>query len=199
MNSKSKETVEIRNPVDDSVVVSDVQVAGEEDIDLAVEAATKAFKGEWGKFTTGQRAKCLNRFADLLEQHAPEIAKLETLAMGMPIGISTQFATMPATYWRYYAGWADKLPGEVFPEDGDGVYKIVKYEPLGVCAGICAWNATILYTGWKIAPAVASGNTFIFKTSEKSPLGALYLGNLVKEAGVRSPYHLPPLSFFPIA
>ena len=69
------------------------------------------------------------------------------------------------------------------PEDGDGIYKIIRYEPLGVCAGICAWNATILYTGWKIAPAVAAGNTFVFKSSEKSPLGALYLGKLVKEAG----------------
>ena len=129
----------------------------------------------------------MNKFADLLEEHAGEIAKLETMAMGMPIAVSTQFAAMPGSYWRYYAGWADKLGGEMYPEDGDGTYKIIKYEPIGVCAGICAWNATILYTGWKIAPAVAAGNTFIFKTSEKSPLGALALGAFVKEAGVSSP------------
>jgi aldehyde dehydrogenase (NAD+) len=92
----------------------------------------------------------------------------------------------------------------MFPEDGDGVYKLIRYEPLGVCAGIAAWNATIFFVYWKIAPAVAAGNTvsysitsavdvlcpspdaaaqFIFKTSEKSPLGALAVGNLVVQAG----------------
>ena len=176
--------MEIVNPADDSIVTSDVQVAGEEDIDLAVEAATKAFKGEWSKFTGAQRAKCMNKFADLLEENAGEIGKLETIAMGQPISISTQFAAMPASYWRYYAGWCDKLGGEMFPEDGDQSYKIVRYDPLGVCAGIAAWNASILFTSWKIAPAVATGNTFIFKTSEKTPLGALALGKFVKEAGV---------------
>lgn len=183
MDSKSKDTFEVKNPVDDSVVVSDVQAAGEEDVDLAVDAAAKAFKGEWSKFTGAQRQKCMLKFADLLDQHTEEIAKLETLAMGMPIGVSKQFVAGPAGIWRYYAGWCDKIAGEMHPEDGDNTYKIIRYEPIGVCAGICAWNATLLYTGWKIAPAVAAGNTFIFKTSEKSPLGALYLGNLVKEAG----------------
>ena len=186
VSSKSKETIEVKNPADDSIVNPAVQVAGLEDVDLAVEAATKAFRGEWSNFTGPQRAKCMNKFADLLEERAGDIAKLETLAMGMPISVSKQFATMPASYWRYYAGWCDKLGGEMFPEDGDGIYKIVRYEPLGVCAGIAAWNASILFTGWKIAPAVATGNTFIYKTSEKTPLGALALGSIVKEAGVSS-------------
>jgi aldehyde dehydrogenase (NAD+) len=97
-----------------------------------------------------------------------------------------------------YAGWADKIGGEMFPEDGDGMYKLIRYEPIGVCAGIAAWNGTQVFVYWKIAPAVAAGNTvscflflrteadstqFIFKTSEKSPLGALALGKLVVKAG----------------
>lgn len=99
-----------------------------------------------------------------------------------------------------YAGWADKIAGESFNED-NGVFKIVRYDPLGVCAGIVSWNATFLYVGWKCAPALAAGNTvssfsckvsirtniamlqFIFKTSEKSPFGAAALGSLFKEAG----------------
>lgn len=81
-----------------------------------------------------------------------------------------------------YAGWTDKISGESYPES-NGVYKIVRHEPLGVCAGIASWNATFMYIGWKIAPAVAAGNCFIFKPSEKSPFGTLALGALFAEAG----------------
>lgn len=81
-----------------------------------------------------------------------------------------------------YAGWADKIAGESFGED-NGFAKLVRYKPLGVCAGIASWNATFLYIGWKLAPALAAGNTFIFKPSEKSPLGVLAMAPLFAEAG----------------
>lgn len=81
-----------------------------------------------------------------------------------------------------YAGWADKIAGESFGED-NGFAKIVRHKPLGVCAGIASWNATFMYIGWKMAPALAAGNTFIFKPSEKSPLGALAVAPLFAEAG----------------
>lgn len=81
-----------------------------------------------------------------------------------------------------YAGWADKLAGESFPSEG-GFMRIVKNEPIGVCAAICAWNASLMFFAWKAAPALATGNTTIIKSSEKSPLGLLALGKLVVDAG----------------
>lgn len=128
-----------------------MHAAGPEDVDRAVTAATEAFK-VWRKYSGAKRAACLSKLADLIEQNAEKLAKLETIAMGQPIGVAVTFVGLAASYWRYYAGCCDKLGGESFPEDGDGVYKIVRYEPFGVCAGIAAWNATIMYTGWKIAP-----------------------------------------------
>jgi aldehyde dehydrogenase (NAD+) len=83
---------------------------------------------------------------------------------------------------RYYAGWTDKLPGEQWPEE-DGIYRIIQYDPLGVCAGIGAWNGSGIFFGFKVAAAVAAGCTFIYKGSEKSPIGLLQFGDLIKEAG----------------
>jgi aldehyde dehydrogenase (NAD+) len=129
--------------------VSDkIQVASESDVDKAV-AAAKAALPSWSARPGAERAAIMLKFADLLEKNAAKIAKLESIAMGQPIGIATKFTALPATYWRYFAGFADKISGESFPPDGDGVYKIVNYEPLGVCAGIAAWNATALLFTWK--------------------------------------------------
>lgn len=168
--------------IDDSILSSDVHSAGLEDIDAAVDAAATAFKS-WRKTPSVFRSQCMNNFADLIEANVDELAMLETLAMGQPIAIAKHGAASFPAWWRYYAGWAGKISGDVFPDDGDGVYRMVRYEPLGVCAGIASWNMTLVYTCWKMAPAIAAGNTFIFKASEKSPLGALKLASLVKEAG----------------
>lgn len=125
----------------------------------------------------------MTRLAELVEAHAKELGSLETAAMGAPVFIADYGVHALANFLRYYAGWADKISGHVFPDSGDGVYRMVSYEPLGVCAGIAAWNGTFQSIGWKVAPAIAAGNTFVFKISEKSPLGALALGKLVVEAG----------------
>ena len=122
------------------------------------------------------------KFADLLDQNAEKLSTLETLSMGQPAAAATRIIAITSQAFRYYAGYADKLQGESYPAE-NGTYTIVSYHPLGVCVGLASWNATILYTGWKIAPALASGNVCIFKASEKSPLGALALGKLVIEAG----------------
>lgn len=87
---------------------------------------------------------------------------------------------MCAEVQRHYAGWTDKIPGEQYPEE-NGIYKIVQYEPIGVCAGIGAWNGTGLFFGFKAAPAVAVGCTFVYKGSEKSPVGLLQLGDLISK------------------
>ncbi|KAL1856376.1 hypothetical protein Daus18300_010748 [Diaporthe australafricana] len=172
------------NPVDDSVVADDVPAAAKEDVDHAVALGREAFrKGPWAKFTGIQRAACLNKFADLVEKNVERLAYAESLPTGRPVAgiIHFDLAHMVQVH-RYYAGWADKIAGESFGED-NGFAKIVRYKPLGVCAGIASWNSTFLYIGWKLAPALAAGNTFIFKPSEKSPLGVLALAPLFAEAG----------------
>ncbi|RDW67070.1 putative aldehyde dehydrogenase-1 [Coleophoma crateriformis] len=182
--AKSKETLTLVNPFDDSVIPAEVHVAGEEDVNDAVEAARAAFKtGPWSTYTGAQRAVHMHKFADLIEKNAVELATLDTISMGAPIAVLAGFIIPHVVaVFRYYAGWADKIQGESFGAE-DGEYKIVRKEPLGVCAGIAPWNVPILYVAWKIAPALAAGNTYIFKSSEKSPLSALAIGKLVVEAG----------------
>lgn len=156
--------------------------SNKDDVDVAVDAAVAAYK-TWRKTTPVERARLMNRLADLIIENVEELGRLETLAMGAPKFIAEHGARELAQSLQYYAGWADKIGGEVFPDSGDGAYRMVTYEPLGVCAGIAAWNATFLFIGWKVAPAIAAGNTYVFKVSEKSPLGALALGKLVVQAG----------------
>ena len=123
------------------------------------------------------------KLADLIEAHAEEIAKAEVKAMGQPAsiagGMMNQFT---AQTFRYYAGWADKIEGSSFPSEGDRL-NITQYEPMGVCAGIGPWNVTTVTLSWKCAPALAAGNTVVYKASEKSPFSVLVIARLVKEAG----------------
>ncbi|KIX06828.1 uncharacterized protein Z518_04804 [Rhinocladiella mackenziei CBS 650.93] len=182
--SKGTSRLTLYNPWDESTVATEVHCATAEDVDIAVAASRQALKkGPWKKFTGAQRAAAMLKFADLVEQNIEKLARLESLPTGRPISMITHF-DLPAmvSVYRYYAGWADKIAGKTFPED-NGTYKLVRYEPVGVCAGIASWNATFLYVGWKIAPALAAGCSFIFKSSEKSPLGVLGLAPLYAEAG----------------
>ncbi|KAH8902423.1 aldehyde dehydrogenase [Coniochaeta sp. PMI_546] len=176
-------TTSVINPFNHAIVTSSVHCAGKDDVDLAVEAAAAAYKS-WRKTAPTRRAELLHRLADLVDQNVKELGSLETCAMGAPSFIAEHGARSLAQSLRYYAGWTDKLGGSAYPDhSGDGTYQVVNYEPLGVCAGIAAWNATFVFIGWKVAPAIAAGNTYVFKISEKSPLGALALGRLVVEAG----------------
>jgi len=130
-----------------------------------------------------KRAAIMLKFADLLEKNIEKLAKLESQAMGQPMTMAKAMIRGPAALWRYYAGYAGKVAGESFPPDEDGTYKIVQYEPFGVCAGICAWNGSHVLAAWKMAPAMAAGNTFVLKSSEKSPLALGAYGDLLNEAG----------------
>ncbi|CRK15718.1 hypothetical protein BN1723_010768 [Verticillium longisporum] len=158
--------ITLLNPVDDSVVVDDLQLAGKEDVDRAVALANEAFrKGPWASFTGVQRAACLNKFADIVEKNVDHLAYCESLPTGRPIaGIIHMDLAHMAQVFRYYAGWADKIAGQSFSED-NGFAKIVRYEPLGVCASLASYNATFLYIGWKLAPALAAGNTICVAAS----------------------------------
>ncbi|EGP88410.1 uncharacterized protein MYCGRDRAFT_41337, partial [Zymoseptoria tritici IPO323] len=180
--SSSGETLSIFSPNDDSLVTDKVQVASEQDVDSCVAAARAAFPA-WRDTAGHKRAAIMLKFADLLEANIEKLAKLESAAMGQPISVAKKFILGPIALWRYYAGYAGKVAGESYPPDEDGTYKIVSYEPLGVCAGICAWNGSHVLAAWKMAPAMATGNTFILKSSEKSPLSLAAYGNLINEAG----------------
>ncbi|KAL4867891.1 hypothetical protein BDV12DRAFT_197752 [Aspergillus spectabilis] len=183
IDSHSPNRLSVTNPYDGTSIPHTAHIATKEDIDAAVSAAQTAYKTTWAKLSPREKQACMLRFADLVEKNAERLAILESLPTGKPVTPTIQFdiAHMVDVY-RYYAGWTDKLAGESYPAS-NGVYKIVRHEPLGVCAGIASWNATFMYIGWKIAPAVAAGNCFIFKPSEKSPFGALALGALFAEAG----------------
>ncbi|KAK4579889.1 hypothetical protein LTR86_000090 [Recurvomyces mirabilis] len=180
--SSSGETITIHSPSDDSLVSDKVQIAGEAEVDSAVRAAKAAFPA-WRDTAGAKRAAIMLKFANLLEQNAERLGKLESAAMGQPISVAKAFVAGAVGIWRYYAGYAGKVAGESFPPEADGTYKIVQYEPLGVCAGICAWNGSHVLAAWKMGPAMATGNTFILKSSEKSPLSLAAYGDLVNEAG----------------
>ena len=141
----------IHNPKDDSLVTDKVQAASEQDVDRAVAAAKAAFRG-WKRTPSGKRSAIMLKYADLVEQHTDKIAHLESISMGQPISVAKKLVEMQVASWRYFAGLTDKIPGETYPENGDGIFKMVNYEPLGVCAGISAWNGTQLFVAWKVRP-----------------------------------------------
>lgn len=158
-----------------------IQVASQQDVDDAVNAAKAAFPA-WKNLPSTKRSAIMDKFADLLDANAEKLAKLENQCMGQPIALAKIFVASASGIWRYYAKIAGNVPSESFPPDGDDRYKLVIYEPLGVCAGINPWNASST-PSLKIAAAVAAGNTFIAKSSEKTPLGLAQYGHLFNEAG----------------
>lgn len=135
VEAKSEKKFNVSNPCDDSVVAEGVHSAGAQDVDLAVTAAAKVAK-KWAKTKGIERAKCMIKMAELMERDLEKLAMIETLSMGQPIGVAKKFTEAAPAYWRYYAGFADKIGGDSYPEDGDARIKIVQYMPYGVCAGI---------------------------------------------------------------
>jgi len=180
--SKNSKKLELFNPKDASLVANDVDIAGPEDVDIAVAAAEKAFPA-WKKLTPNVRRDIMMKFADLIDKHGDALAELTRITLGAPYGSFGKFETaMAAEAFRYNAGWIDKFAGESFPQE-DGFLKIVRNEPLGVTAGIVPWNGPLGTIGLKAAPALATGNCFILKPSEKTPFASLALGPLIIEAG----------------
>ena len=116
-------------------------------MDAAVAAASKAYK-EWRKTSSAFKIQCMFKMAELVERDLEKLAKFESLCMGQPIAVSRKFAGSTPAYWRYYAGWTDKLGGESYPEDGDSRVKVVQYMPYGVCAGIGAYQLRRLEILW---------------------------------------------------
>jgi 4-guanidinobutyraldehyde dehydrogenase/NAD-dependent aldehyde dehydrogenase len=180
----SGETFDDVSPIDGRVIAR-VAATDSADVERAVAAARRAFdSGVWSRQPPRERKRVLQRFADLILAHRDELALLETLDMGKPIGDSLS-VDIPATARciAWYAEAVDKVYDEVAPTAHDQLALITR-EPIGVVAAIVPWNFPLIMAAWKIGPALAAGNSFILKPSEKSPLSAIRLAALAVEAGI---------------
>ncbi|RLA33230.1 MAG: betaine-aldehyde dehydrogenase [Gammaproteobacteria bacterium] len=163
------------NPATEETL-SSVALASSADVDRAVKAARKAYNGAWSKMKAADRAKYIYRIARILQERAREFSVIESLDGGKPIRESRDIdVPLAAAHFFYYAGWADKLE-YAFPGR--------KPEPLGVAGQIIPWNFPLLMAAWKIAPALACGNTVVLKPAETTPLTALKLAEVIRDAGL---------------
>jgi aldehyde dehydrogenase (NAD+) len=183
IQSESGKTFATVNPSTGEEICQ-VAEADAADVDKAVHAARRAFdQGPWKKMRASERGRLLHRLADLIEQNAEQLARLETLDNGKPLSIAKAVdVTKTIACYRYFAGWADKVHGKTIPIDGD-FFCYTRHEPIGVIGQIIPWNYPLLMQAWKLAPALATGNTIVMKPAEQTPLSALRLGELILEAG----------------
>ncbi len=179
----SGKTMEVVNPATEEVCAT-VASADREDLDAAVTAARAALNGPWGQMSARERGRLVRKLGERLLERADEIARLETLHNGKPIMESRQVEIPAAAEcFEYYGGWADKVMGETIPVKGNYLNYTLR-EPLGVCAAIVPWNFPLLIAVWKVAPALACGNTMILKPASQTPLTALALGEIAVEVGL---------------
>ncbi len=184
VSAASGETFATLNPASGKEITQ-VALAGAQDVDRAVAAARSAFEaGPWSKLSGEERARLLWKLADLLEFHADQLAELETLDNGKPIRVARHGDLPQAVkHFRYYAGLAGKLEGSTIPVSIPNQFVYTRREPMGVVGLIIPWNFPLLMAAWKLAPALAAGNTAILKPAEETPLSALRLGELILQAG----------------
>ncbi len=183
VDAASGETFPTINPANGRELVQ-VAAAGDEDVNRAVQAAQVASEGPWSQMSGAQRGDLLWKVADLLEKYAAEFAELETLDNGKPLRLSSKVDVPQAVkHFRYYAGWASKLEGSTIPVSYPNQLVYTLREPMGVVGLIIPWNFPLMMAAWKLAPALACGNTCILKPAEETPLTALRLGEVMLEAG----------------
>lgn len=175
VDPKSRKHFPTVNPATEEPL-SEVAEAGEADVDLAVGAARSAFTEVWGPMPGAERAKYVFRIARMIQERSRELAVLETLDGGKPIKESRDVdLPLVAGHFFYYAGWADKLE-YAFPG--------IRPRPLGVAGQVIPWNFPMLMLAWKVAPALAAGNTVVLKPAETTPLTALAFAQIATEAGL---------------
>ncbi|WP_033346343.1 aldehyde dehydrogenase family protein [Catenuloplanes japonicus] len=175
----SGETFETRDPATGRALTS-VAAAGPADVAAAVAAARAAFEDpSWADISPYQRSRILLQIADVLEQHADELAVLDSLDMGGPLWMTRWLVDHSVEVIRHYAGWPTKFYGQTAPAD-PGAFHYTLRQPLGVVAAITAWNGPVLQLAWKLGPALATGNTVVAKPAEWSPLTALRIGELLQ-------------------
>src|SRR6202158_761989 len=182
--SASGRTFKSLNPATEEVIAT-ISEGAEIDVDRAVAAARRAFEGPWRTMRAAERGHVLFKWAELLKSHVDEIAGLESLDAGKPIAaVLRQDFPAAVDTLTYYAGWADKISGEVVSTRDDALTYTVR-EPVGVVAAIVPWNFPLMIGMWKLAPALACGCTIIMKPAELTSLSALRIGGLALEAGPR--------------
>jgi aldehyde dehydrogenase (NAD+) len=174
-------TIEVLNPFD-GTKLADVAEARAEDVDRAVDAAARAFPA-WSRTAPSERGRLLFALSSAVEASAARLAELESRDTGHPIRDSANL-DVPRTVlgFRYFAGMADKIEGSVIPVD-PGFLNYVEREPLGVVGQIVPWNFPLMFTSWKLGPALAAGNTVVLKPAELTPLSSLAIAELVREVG----------------
>jgi acyl-CoA reductase-like NAD-dependent aldehyde dehydrogenase len=165
--------------------IAEVALGGVEDVERAVTAARAAFEdGPWASMPAAGRERLMHALADAIEARAEEIAQIESLDNGKPVGLA-QYVDVngAAGHLRYFAGWPTKIEGGVLPVTAPNMHCYTRREPVGVCAQIIPWNFPLLMAAWKLGPALAAGCTVVLKPAEQTPLSALRVGELALEVG----------------
>jgi len=184
----SRDSIDVFDPATEAHLAT-VAAGGKDDIDRAVMAARKAFRGEWSKLTAYDRTKLIWKLADELEANLALASELEVLDNGMPLMVAQySIASFGCDFLRYYAGWATKITGDTIPVSPAGVRNgesltYTRREPIGVVGAIIPWNAPLIMAALKLGPALAAGCTVVLKPAEQTPLTALFLGELIKRVG----------------
>lgn len=184
VNALSGKTFPVINPATGEKFI-EVQEGDKADVDKAVHAARQAFAcgSAWHKLEPKGRAALIDKLAELVKRDGEILAKLDTLCMGKPISDAIGDSHLAADILHYYAGWVDKLSGKTIPTDSSDFFAYTRREPIGVAGIILPWNFPTLLVALKSAPALAAGCTIVLKPAEQSPLSALHIASLVKEAG----------------
>jgi acyl-CoA reductase-like NAD-dependent aldehyde dehydrogenase len=182
VDAASGRTLPTLNP-HDNTPIADVAMAGREDVDRAVDAAQRAFP-RWSRMAAADRGRILLKLADLIERDADALARLESLDTGHPLRDSRALdVPRTAACFRYFGGMADKFQGETIPVEA-GFLNYTLREPVGVVGQVVPWNFPLMFTSWKMAPALAAGNTVVLKPAEITPLTSLRIAELMAEAGM---------------
>jgi 1-pyrroline dehydrogenase len=185
VDSASGETMEVINPATGETI-AEVPRGSAEDVGRAVEAAKRALP-EWLETTPGERAEALLKLADLLDEHAEEIAQLESTNVGKPLPAARDEIPVASDNIRFFAGAARLLEGKAAGEYMRGYTSFIRREPIGVVGGITPWNYPLMMAVWKFAPALAAGNVQILKPAETTPLTTLRFFQLAMEAEILPP------------
>jgi acyl-CoA reductase-like NAD-dependent aldehyde dehydrogenase len=182
VNPSSGKSFETENPYTGEVWAK-ISRGNAEDVDRAVKAASLAFQGDWGQIKPTERGKLLNRLAEVIEKNAEMLGEIEVRDNGKLIAEMGGQTKYLAEWYRYYGGLADKVEGSVIPSDKPGIFNFTRYEALGVIGMITPWNSPLLLLAWKLAPALAAGNTAVIKPSEFTSASTLEFMNLIEEVG----------------
>src|SRR6266705_1812680 len=179
VDSAGGETMEVLNPAT-AEVIAEVPRASAEDVDRAVQAAKKALP-EWLETTPGERAELLLKLADLIDEHADELAEIESRNVGKPLSYAKDELPVCSDNVRFFAGAARILEGRSAGEYMRGYTSMIRREPLGIVGGIAPWNYPLMMAVWKFAPALAGGNVQVLKPSEQTPLSLLRFVQLAQD------------------